>query len=94
VTIAGTLTGSESGRLAIVLTGQPADGGGVELTASQVSLGPPGAPSEYRGPVSRLQGSTVVASLSSAAGAAVAATVVLQLGGPNGTVTGTVDVTA
>jgi sulfoxide reductase heme-binding subunit YedZ len=92
VTIAGTLTAPESGRLAIVLTGQPAEGGGVELTASQVTLGPPGAPSEYRGPVTRLQGSTVVASLSSAAGSTVTATMVLQLDGPDGTVTGTVEV--
>ncbi len=49
VTIAGSLTGSDHGRLAIVLTGRPADGGGVELTASRVTLGPPGAPSEYQG---------------------------------------------
>ncbi len=92
VTIAGTLTGSESGRLAIVLTGQPAEGGGVDLTASRVTLGPPTAPEEYQGPVTRLQGSTVVASLSGAAGGPVSATVVLRLDGPDGAVTGTVDV--
>jgi hypothetical protein len=92
VTIAGTLTGSESGRLSIVLTGQPAAGGGVDLTASQVTLGPPGAPSEYRGQVSQLQGSTLVASLTGATGGALTATVVLQLGGSAGTVTGTVHV--
>lgn len=94
VTIAGTLTGSESGRLVMVLTGQPAEGGGVELTASQVTLGPPGAPSEYRGQVSQLQGSTVVAALSDAAGRTLTATIVLQLDGPGGTVTGTVHVVA
>jgi hypothetical protein len=94
VTITGTLTGSDRGHLAIVLTGRPAEGGGVELTASQVTLGPPGAPSEYRGPVSRLDGSTLEATLTSAAGGTVTATVVLHLDPSGGPVTGTVQVVA
>jgi hypothetical protein len=94
VTIAGSLTGSDRGHLTIVLTGRPAAGGGVELTSSHVSMGPPGAPSEYRGPVSRLDGSTLAATLTSAAGGTLTATVVLQLGPSGGPVTGTVQVVA
>ena len=94
VTIAGSLTGSDRGHLSIVLIGRPAEGGGVELTSSQVTLGPPGAPSEYRGPVSRLDGSTLEATLTSAAGGTVTATVGLQLDPSGGPVTGTVQVVA
>ena len=94
VTIAGTLTGSESGRLSIVLTGQPDEAGGVALSASQVTLGPPGAPSEYQGQVSRLQGTTLVAAVTDASGHSLTATVVLQLDRVSSTVTGTVAVVA
>ena len=93
VTIAGTLSGSESGRLSIILTGQP-DGGGVALTASQVTLGPPGAPSEYQGQVSRLQGTTLVAEVTDASGHSLTATILLQLDRVSSTVTGTVEVVA
>jgi sulfoxide reductase heme-binding subunit YedZ len=94
VTIAGTLSGSEGGRLSIVLTGQPDGGGGVSLTGSQVTLGPPGAPSQYQGQVSRLRGTTLVADATDASGRSLTATVVLQLGGEGSAVTGTVEVAA
>jgi hypothetical protein len=92
VNIAGTMAGAHSGRLAIVLTGEPLEGGGVQLTASQVTLGPTSAPSEYQGQVSQLQGTTLVAGLTGAGGRTLTATIVLRLGGSGSTVTGTVHV--
>ncbi|HEY3810787.1 MAG TPA: ferric reductase-like transmembrane domain-containing protein, partial [Acidimicrobiales bacterium] len=60
VTISGTVTGAQSGRLTMVLTGQPS-GGGVTLTSSQVTLGSTTIPSQYRGHITQLSGSTLVA---------------------------------
>ena len=42
VIIAGQFGGARPGRLTIVLTGQPASGGGVQLTGSQVKVGTTG----------------------------------------------------
>jgi sulfoxide reductase heme-binding subunit YedZ len=91
LTISGDFQGGSDGKLSIVLTGQPADGGGVQLTGSQVRLGPPTAASEYQGHVSQLEGSTVVATVSDAAGQTLSLTAHLQLG-PGTGVTGTVEV--
>jgi hypothetical protein len=93
VTIAGAFTGRTSGHLTIVLTGQPATGGGVELTGSRVSLGPDSAPSQYQGQVTRLNGSTLVATLTDTAGRTLRATVALRLDAGS-QVTGTVEVAA
>ena len=97
VTIAGTFTGAGNGHLDIVLTGRPADdGGGVELTGSQVSLGPNAEPAAYQGQVTQLHGTTLAARVSDAAGATLTAAVALQFDaagiggyrhGPGGNVT-------
>jgi Ferric reductase like transmembrane component len=50
-------------RLRIVISG-PAVPGGVEMTASQVTLGPPGAPARYAGRVVSLDGSAMQAIVS------------------------------
>jgi hypothetical protein len=94
VTISGSLHGSQNGVLTIVLTGQPASGGGVQLTGSQVRLGPVSAPGEYQGHVTQLSGSTLVADLTSAGGAPLTATIVLQVTEGQSAVTGTVQVRA
>jgi sulfoxide reductase heme-binding subunit YedZ len=93
ITISGSLHGNQSGRLSIVLTGQPVDDGGVELTGSQVQLGTASAPEEYQGHVARLTGTTLVADLANASGAAVTATIDLQLSQGHRAVTGTVRAT-
>ena len=93
VTISGSLQGNQSGRLTIVLTGQPADDGGVELTGSQVQLGTASAPEEYQGHVAQLTGTTLVADLANASGAALTATIDLQLSPGHSAVTGTVRAT-
>jgi hypothetical protein len=84
VTISGQLRGVQTGRLTIVLTGQPADDGGVDLTGSQVVMGP------YQGHVSQLSGTSMVADLTSGSGATMTATIDLQLVPGQSTVTGTV----
>ena len=93
VTIAGTFTGGGNGRLAIVLTGRPAgSGGGVELTGSQVSLGPNREPAAYRGQVTQLHASALSARVRNTAGATLTVAVVLRLDTAGGGVTGTVQV--
>lgn len=84
VTISGRLQGAQTGALTIVLTGQPADDGGVQLTGSQVVMGP------YQGHVAQLSGASLVADLRSSTGAALTATIDLQLVPGQSTVTGTV----
>jgi hypothetical protein len=93
VIIAGSFRGSEAGQLRIVLTGEPADGGGVQLTGSQVALGPSSSPTEYQGHVTQLQGSTLVASLTDANGRALTTTVQLQIDPSSQAVSGIVEVT-
>ena len=92
VTISGTFNGAQPGRLRIVLTGQPAGRGGVELTGSQVILGPSAAPTQYQGHVTQLSGSTLVAALTDTKGHVATATVQLQLDAGSSAVGGTVTV--
>jgi hypothetical protein len=90
VTISGQMLGSQTGLLTITLTGAPVDGGGVELTGSQVTLGPTAAPKEYQGHVTQLSGATLVADLTSASGAHLTVTIALRLVPGESTVSGTV----
>ncbi len=92
VTISGVFSGAQQGRLTIVLAGQPAGGGGVELTGSQVTLGPSAVPSQFQGHVTQLDGSTLVADLTDANGNAATVTVQLQIGADSSAVGGTVTV--
>jgi hypothetical protein len=94
VNISGNLHGGQNGVLTIVLTGQPADGGGVQLTGSQVALGPASAPGEYQGHVTQLSGNTLVAHLTSTGGTPITATIDLQVTEGQSSVTGTVQVRA
>jgi hypothetical protein len=66
----------------------------VELTGSQVTVGPNSAPSEYHGHVTRLRGSTIVADLTDATGRVLTATVQLQLPPAGSALSGTVQVSA
>jgi hypothetical protein len=91
VTISGTTGGAQSGRLTIVLVGQPA-GSGVTLTSSQVTLGTAAVPGQYRGSVTQLSGTTLVAKLTGANGKVVTATAQLQLSSGSTAVAGTLTV--
>lgn len=72
-------------RLRIVISG-PAVTGGVEMTASQVSLGPPAAPTRYTGRVVSLNGAAMQAIVS---GAGQRLSLAIQLAQSGTSVTGT-----
>jgi hypothetical protein len=71
-----TLAGKfDSGSFQVNLTGEPAEGGGVQLTGSQVALGPASLPSEYNGKVTNLNGDTIVAAVSGGSGQSFTVTI-------------------
>ncbi|HET8950751.1 MAG TPA: ferric reductase-like transmembrane domain-containing protein [Solirubrobacteraceae bacterium] len=84
------LTGDVPGRLRLRLAGDPAEGGGVFMRRSAVTLGPPGSPGQLQGRIVSLQGSTLEALVGSSDGRAERLRVDLQLGDTEatGTVTG------
>ena len=88
VDISGTTSGRAKGRLWIRLQGQPVDGGGVSMTASGASFGPPGFPDAYVGRIVALNGPQVVLSLSGRSGG-LSLLVDLRIGA-SGIATGTV----
>jgi len=94
VTIAGTFSGAQRGEITIVLTGQPTSAGGVQLRSSHVALGSVAAPDEFQGEVTQLDGSTLLATLTTAGtGATYTATSSLHLTGGSA-LTGSVQVAA
>ena len=88
VDISGTTTGSARGRLWIRLQGEPVDGGGVSMTASGASYGPPGFPDAYVGKIVGLNGPQILLSLSGHSGG-LSLHVDLRIG-ESGVATGTV----
>ncbi len=84
------LTGAVSGVLRVRVAGRPADGGGVIMSRSAVSLGPRRAPGELQGRIEALDGSAMEALVGSGGGAAVRLRVDLELGETSvrGTVSG------
>jgi DMSO/TMAO reductase YedYZ heme-binding membrane subunit len=68
VDISGVTTGAARDRLWIRLQGEPVDGGGVSMTASGASFGPPGYPNAYVGKIVALDGTRIMLSLSGRAG--------------------------
>jgi hypothetical protein len=75
-------------RLRVVVSG-PAVQGGVEMTASDVRLGPPAAPGQYTGRLVTLTGSQMQASV---AGNGRRLTLIIDLSQAGGRVTGTLAV--
>ena len=91
VTIVMTGTFSR-GTFDVTLTGEPlGHGTGVELTTSNVTIGPDGDGSEYRGHVTSLKGDTIVSTLRDQSGRAVIMTVDLPSAGGS-SIAGTVQV--
>ncbi len=64
IDIRAVLHGSLPGTLEIQVQGQPLVGGGVSMTNSEVSIGPPGQPLLYQGRLRSLQGTRLLASVS------------------------------
>jgi sulfoxide reductase heme-binding subunit YedZ len=85
-----TLTGRfDNGSFQVNLSGQPVEGGGVQLTGSRVTLGPSGVPNEYSGRVTNLNGDTIVAAVSG--GSSQSFTLTIQITSTQGqTLAGTI----
>jgi len=89
VSITGRTSGSPAGVLWIRLQGEPMDGGGVSMTASGASYGPPSAPNAYVGKIVGLEGTRIALQLNGQS-STVMLDVDLQLNPAAGTATGTV----
>jgi sulfoxide reductase heme-binding subunit YedZ len=89
VNIRGRTRNAANGVLWIRLRGTPVDNGGVEMTESGASYGPPSAPDEYLGTIVSLRGTRLVLALRGKPGA-LAVQVDLQIDASSHLVTGTV----
>ena len=90
--IRSTLSDAGGASLEIQIQGQPVEGGGVQMTASRVTLGPREDPSLYIGNVTQLGGTRVVAHVTNG-NAAADLNVNLSLNQAAGRVTGNVSAT-
>ncbi len=84
--------GGPEAVLDVRLSGRPVAGGGVSVSRSQVTLGPPGDPARYIGDVGTLDGSVLEARLRPLRGRALRVHIVLDLSGgtSGGPVTATI----
>lgn len=80
------LTSGNQLSVRLVITGPPA-GGGVQMTSSLVTLGPPGSPARYSGHITALTGTHVRAAVTGSPGSPLGLNITLAIDG--GTVTGT-----
>ena len=93
VTVALRATaGARQAQLDVVLRGVPLEGGGVQMTGSRVTFGPPGAPNAYSGQIASLQGPQLVASVQDSRGDALDLRLLLRLDPSNGTLRGSLHV--
>jgi hypothetical protein len=92
VDLALTLAGQKLSALHIQIFGQPADGGGVAMTASRVTLGTAAARRIYAGQITALQGTTIQAVVRDVAGQRLTIVAQLQLGQNSSAVAGSVTV--
>ena len=78
-----TLDGSSTGLavVQVVISGPATSEGGVQMTSSRVSFGPPADPHQYTGQVTGLNGSSIQASVTDSAGARVALSLDVSLSG-------------
>ncbi len=90
VEVSLALQGTPLSTLDIRLFGTAQPGGGLSMSSSRVTLGPPSDPAQYRGTITALQGTNLAATVSRSDGSALALTVQLQLDQSGGTATGTV----
>ena len=85
--------GQTSGVIDLRLEGQALAGGGLQMTRSQVTLGPASSPAAYRGSVQTLAGQRVIATASDSAGNALRLRMTLALDNASQTVGGTISAT-
>ncbi len=84
------MSGGANGPLDVRLIGQPLVDGGVGMTQSAVSLGPPIQPELFGGSITSLQGTRIQASVSNAGGQSVSLALDLSIDQASQTVAGTV----
>jgi len=90
VDIAMRVSGGVTGHLRVRLAGEPAGGGGLSMTGSQVDLTAVGTPSAFQGQIVSLQGQQFVARVSDRSGSVLDLNVNLNIDEQTGNVTGTV----
>jgi methionine sulfoxide reductase heme-binding subunit len=90
VDIKGRVQGRVHGNLRLTLWGQPAEGGGIVMTASDVAFAAAGTTSAYSGRVVSLDGNRVETQLRNAAGARADITFDLQLSRSTNAISGSV----
>jgi sulfoxide reductase heme-binding subunit YedZ len=83
INIQGRVRGRVHGNLRVTLWGQPAEGGGIVMTASDVAFAAAGTTSAYSGEVVSLDGNRVEAQLKNAAGAGADIRLDLRLSSTN-----------
>jgi len=93
VDLALTVHGAESSVLHIRINGEPINGGGVQMSTSRVTLGPPTNLDQYHGQVTGLAGTTVAARVSDARNSTLSLVAHLQISPGPGTASGTVTAT-
>jgi hypothetical protein len=69
-------------RIRVRMSGRPAEGGGLVMSRSAVTVGPPGDAAHYRGRVTALGGTSVRATVGDGSGSTLRLALALQLDGP------------
>jgi hypothetical protein len=90
VDISLNLSGQQLSNLAIHLHGQPIEGGGIEMTSSEVTLGSQSHPNQYSGRVTSLNGTNIGAQVSDGQGHTLNLTAQLNIDPNTGQASGTV----
>ena len=90
ITIDADLSGGAQGTLRLVLRGSALPDGGVRMTTSRASMGPPGQPDRYQGEITGLAGSRVVATLHGSGGQQLTVVASLHIDPQSNAVSGTV----
>jgi sulfoxide reductase heme-binding subunit YedZ len=86
-----TVAGQHLSALHILIEGHPIDGGGVQMTRGDVTLGTGPEPHLYRGRVTALNGTGIEAQVSDASGASLTLTAQLQIDPGSGSAAGTLN---
>lgn len=86
--------GTALSQLHFLIEGTPVAGGGVQMTASSATLGPPSDPHMYEGTITALSGSNIAANVRDAAGRSYSIVAQLQIDPSTQTASGTVTATA
>ena len=93
VTLTLAVNGQALSNLRFQIIGQPADGGGVAMTSSRVTLGTASNPNLYTGVITALEGTQLGASVRDSAGHRLRIAAQLQLSPSSNAVSGATTIT-